>query len=115
MVTVTISIFSRPLNRRTSDAFLLRIPYDARGRPAAIPPNPLVPSGASHRSGLGTHTVPDNLIGAARCHERAAECIRLANASFDQPMEPRYRLLAERYIKLAECEEALEGQELLDS
>jgi hypothetical protein len=30
-------------------------------------------------------------------------------------MEPRYRLLAERYIKLAECEEALEGQELLDS
>jgi hypothetical protein len=115
MVTVTISIFSRPLNRRTSDAFLLRIPYDARGRPAAIPPNPLVPSGASHRSGLGTHTMPDNLIGAARCHERAAECIKLANASFDQPMEPRYRLLAERYIKLAECEEALEGQELLDS
>jgi hypothetical protein len=115
MVTVTISIFSRPLNRRTSDAFLLRIPYDARGRPAAIPPNPLVPSEASQWTDRGTHTIPDNLIGAARCHERAAECIKLANASFDQPMEPRYRLLAERYIKLAECEEALEGQELLDS
>jgi len=70
---------------------------------------PLVPSG------WGTHTMPDNLFRAARCHERAAECIKLADASFDQPMEARYRLLAERYIKLAECEEALEGQELLDS
>ena len=42
---------------------------------------------------------------------RAAECIKLADASFDQPMEARYRLLAERYIKLAEREEALEGQD----
>lgn len=75
----------------------------------ARPLIPLVPSG------WGTHTVPDNLFRAARCHERAAECIKLADASFDQPMEARYRLLAERYIKLAECEEALEGQELLDS
>jgi hypothetical protein len=66
---------------------------------------PLVPSG------WGTHTMPDNLFRAARCHERAAECIKLANASFDQPMEARYRLLAERYIKLAEREEALEGQD----
>jgi hypothetical protein len=58
-----------------------------------------------------THIMPDILIRAARYHERAAECIKLANASFDQPMEVRYRLLAERYIKLAECEEVLEGQD----
>jgi hypothetical protein len=53
--------------------------------------------------------MPDTLLRAARYHERAAECIKLANASFDQPAEVRYRLLAERYIKLAECEEVLEG------
>jgi hypothetical protein len=62
------------------------------------------------RSG-GHHIMPDILIRATRYHERAAECIKLANASFDQPMEVRYRLLAERYIKLAECEEVLEGQD----
>jgi hypothetical protein len=74
--------------------------------------NPLVQSDASNSSGRGHKcTMPDNLIRAARCHERAAECIKLANASFDQPMEARYLLLAERYVKLAECEEALEGQE----
>ena len=55
--------------------------------------------------------MPDNLLRVARCHERAAECITLANASFDQTMEARYRLLAERYIKLAEREEAVEGPE----
>lgn len=78
----------------------------------ASQPNPLVQSDASNSSGRGDRcTMPDNLIRAARCHERAAECIKLANASFDQPMEARYRLLAERYIKLAEREEALEGQD----
>jgi hypothetical protein len=55
--------------------------------------------------------MPDIVIRATRYHERAAECIKLANDSFDQPMEVRYRLLAERYIKLAECEEVLEGQD----
>ena len=50
--------------------------------------------------------MPDTLLRVARCLERAAECIKLANASFDQPMEVRFRLLARRYTKLAECEEA---------
>ena len=54
--------------------------------------------------------MPNTLIRIARHHERAAECIKLANASFDEAMEARYRLLAERHIKLAECEEALEQQ-----
>jgi hypothetical protein len=58
----------------------------------------------------GDSLVPDTSIGIARHRERAAECIKLANASFDEPMEARYRLLAERYIRLAECEEALEEQ-----
>jgi hypothetical protein len=55
--------------------------------------------------------MPDTSIRPARYHERAAECIKLANASFDQAMEARYRLLAERCIKLAECEEALNEQD----
>jgi hypothetical protein len=55
--------------------------------------------------------VPDTLIRIKRHHEFAAECIKLANASFDEPMEFRYRLLAERYTKLAECEEALVEQD----
>jgi hypothetical protein len=56
--------------------------------------------------------VPDTLIRIKRHHEFAAECIKLANnASFDEPMETRYRLLAERYTKLAECEEALVEQD----
>jgi hypothetical protein len=76
----------------------------------ASQPNPLEQGDASNSSGRGdTCTMPDNLIRAARCHERAVECIKLANASFDEPMEARYRLLAERYIKLAECEEAVGG------
>jgi hypothetical protein len=56
----------------------------------ASQPNPLEQSDASNSSGRGdTCTMPDNLIRAARCHERAVECIKLANASFDEPMEAR--------------------------
>ena len=98
---ITISIFSCPSNRSSAEAFTLHIPYGARGEPA----NP------ARAQWMGTHTMPDNLFRAARCHERAAESIKLADASFDQPMEARYRLLAERYIELAEREEALEGQD----
>ena len=55
--------------------------------------------------------MPDTLIRIKRHHEFAAECIKLANASFDEPMEARYLLLAEQYTKLAECEEALVEQD----
>ena len=40
-----------------------------------------------------------------RFRERAAECIKLASASFDKDVEAQYRSLAEQYVKLAECEE----------
>jgi hypothetical protein len=40
-----------------------------------------------------------------RFRERAAECVKLASASFDKDLEAQYRSLAEQYAKLAECEE----------
>jgi hypothetical protein len=115
MATVTISIFRvhRTGIRRRRSSFAR--PYGhARGGPGCIPTPPI---GWGRRScqrriksdKRGTHTMPDTLLRAARCHERAAGCIKLANASFDQPAEVRYRLLAERYTKLAECEEARGG------
>jgi hypothetical protein len=51
---------------------------------------------------------------AARFRERAAECIKLAAASIDPSVEAQYRSLAERYAKLAECEEQT-GQRSADS
>jgi hypothetical protein len=42
---------------------------------------------------------------AAHYRKRAAECIELADSSFDAGIEAHYRSLAGRYIKLAEAEE----------
>ena len=42
---------------------------------------------------------------AAQYRKRAVECTQLAKSSFDQETASQYRLLAERYIKLAECED----------
>ena len=47
----------------------------------------------------------DPLTWAAHYRERAAECAKLAEGSFDERIESHYRYLAERYIKLAEAEE----------
>jgi hypothetical protein len=52
--------------------------------------------------------MPDTLNRPSQYQERAAQCIKSANDSFDQDMEARYRLLAERCLKLAEREEALD-------
>lgn len=46
---------------------------------------------------------------AAHYRERAAECAKLAEASFEEEIEAHYRYLAERYIKLAEAEEAYDA------
>ena len=47
----------------------------------------------------------DPLEWAAHYRKRAAECIELADNSFDAGIEAHYRSLAGRYIKLAEAEE----------
>jgi hypothetical protein len=47
----------------------------------------------------------DSLTWAAHYRQRAAECIELADNSFDPGSEAHYRSLAGRYIKLAEAEE----------
>jgi hypothetical protein len=47
----------------------------------------------------------DSLTWAAHYRQRAAECIELADNSFDPSIEAHYRSLAGRYIKLAESEE----------
>jgi hypothetical protein len=49
--------------------------------------------------------MPTAANNATRLHQRAAKCTKLADGSFDQSVETRYRCLAERYFKLAECEE----------
>lgn len=52
-----------------------------------------------------------NLISrVAHYHERAAECIKLADGALDHTVEAQYRSLAQCYIKLAECEDQLEAQ-----
>jgi hypothetical protein len=52
----------------------------------------------------------DSLTWAAHNRQRAAECIELANNSFDPDIEAHYRSLAGRYIKLAESEEDSGGR-----
>jgi hypothetical protein len=47
----------------------------------------------------------DPLTWAAHYRKRAAECIELADSSFDPGIEAHYRSLAGRYMKLAEAEE----------
>jgi len=47
----------------------------------------------------------DSLTWAAHYRQRAAECIELADNSFDPSIEAHYRSGAGRYIKLAESEE----------
>jgi hypothetical protein len=47
----------------------------------------------------------DSLMWAAHYRQRAAECIELADGSFDPGIEAHYRSLAGRYIKLAGAEE----------
>jgi hypothetical protein len=47
----------------------------------------------------------DSLTWAAHYRQRAAECIELADNSFDPGSEAHYRSLAGRYLKLAEVEE----------
>jgi hypothetical protein len=51
------------------------------------------------------YTMRDPLEWAAHYRKRAAECIELADNSFDAGIEAHYRSLAGRYIKLAEAEE----------
>ena len=52
-----------------------------------------------------SYTMRDPLEWAAHYRKRAAECIELADNSFDAGIEAHYRSLAGRYIKLAEAEE----------
>lgn len=49
---------------------------------------------------------------AARFRERAAECVKLAAVSIDPSVEAQYRTLAEKYVKLAECEEEVSPERL---
>jgi hypothetical protein len=53
----------------------------------------------------GAYAMRDPLEWAAHYRKRAAECIELADSSFDAGIEAHYRSLAGRYIKLAEAEE----------
>ena len=55
---------------------------------------------------MGLTTMRDRMTWAAHFRERATECTKLAETSFDETIEANYRLLAERYLKLAEAEEA---------
>jgi hypothetical protein len=47
----------------------------------------------------------DSLTWAVHYRRRAAECVELADGSFDPGSEAHYRSLAGRYLKLAEAEE----------
>jgi hypothetical protein len=47
----------------------------------------------------------DSQTWAVHYRRRAAECIELADGSFDPGVEAHYRSLAGRYLKLAEAEE----------
>ena len=47
----------------------------------------------------------DSQTWAVHYRRRAAECIELADDSFDPGTEAHYRSLAARYMKLAESEE----------
>ena len=60
---------------------------------------------APGRSILGACGMNDSLMWAAHYRQRAAECIELADGSFDPGIEAHYRSLAGRYIKLAGAEE----------
>jgi hypothetical protein len=53
----------------------------------------------------GISVVSNPLDWAAQYRNRAVECTQLVETSFDGTTALQYRLLAERYIKLAECEE----------
>ena len=57
------------------------------------------------RSNIWGYVMRDPLEWAAHYRKRAAECIELADSSFDAGIEAHYRSLAGRYIKLAEAEE----------
>jgi hypothetical protein len=48
----------------------------------------------------------DSQTWVVHYRRRAAECIELADGSFDPGIEAHYRSLAGRYLKLAEAEEA---------
>jgi hypothetical protein len=68
---------------------------------------------------MGACVMNDPLTWAAHYRQRAAECLKAAEASFDETVESHYRFLAERYLRLAECEEefcarhrGLSGREL---
>ena len=60
---------------------------------------------APGKSILGARGMNDLLTWAAHYRQRAAECIELADNSFDPGIEAHYRALAGRYVKLAESEE----------
>ena len=51
----------------------------------------------------------DPLDWADQYRKHAVECMQIAETSFDESTASQYRLLAERYMKLAECEEELAG------
>ena len=55
----------------------------------------------------GIIVVSDPLDWADKYRKHAVECMQLAKTSFDESTASQYRLLAGRYIKLAECEEEL--------
>jgi hypothetical protein len=54
---------------------------------------------------FGACGMNDSLTWAVHYRRRAAECVELADGSFDTGSEAHYRSLAGRYLKLAEAEE----------
>ena len=54
---------------------------------------------------FGACGMNDSLTWAVHYRRRAAECVELADGSFDPGSEAHYRSLAGRYLKLAEAEE----------
>jgi hypothetical protein len=56
---------------------------------------------------LGACGMNDSQTWVVHYRRRAAECIELADGSFDPGIEAHYRTLAGRYLKLAEAEEDL--------
>jgi hypothetical protein len=53
----------------------------------------------------------DSQTWVVHYRRRAAECIELADGSFDPGIEAHYRSLAGRYLKLAEAEEDLAARQ----
>ena len=51
--------------------------------------------------------MPDPMARARHFRDRAVECEHLADLCSDEKFRGAYRILAERYIALAEAEEAL--------